>query len=213
MTKADTYFVFAILTAAFPRQEISKDTGDLYALFLADFEREPAERAVKRIITKSRFFPSIAELREEIAELALGLPSELEAWTLAERRAYWRPEFEPCEPCKGRGWLEQEGEPVCVQCHGDGRSITNTRTPLPTSVQRAFDYVGGAAGITEASEMGVIRAQFRDAYRQARAESVRSITSGEAPLPSLANGSRPQLDMGGSDGTQNRLPVVARGSA
>ena len=73
----------AILRAAYPRQDFPDATVALYVRYLADRDSAGVVRAVDRLIRRSRFLPSIAEILEEEAEERLALPSAEEAWVLA----------------------------------------------------------------------------------------------------------------------------------
>lgn len=70
------------MRAAFPRVEIPEETARLYAVSLLDVDREAATRAVSKLVVNSgRFFPTIAELREQIADAAgAGVPDADRAW-------------------------------------------------------------------------------------------------------------------------------------
>lgn len=183
MTATQAGELVALVRAAFPRERVEQETYKLYARFLLDLEYQPARAAVTRLLCRSRFFPSIAELRAEVAEVALGLPGELEAFRLAEAHALWRPEYAPCPRCDGVGLLGEAREQVCSDCHGDGRAITNRPDALPAPVRAAFEYVGGRAGFVD-GEPGVVRAHFRDAYRYARAETLEPVSA--TLLPAVA---------------------------
>lgn len=65
----------AVLVGAYPRASLQPETVAIYAKLLADVNADALERAVERIAKRSAFFPSIAELRAEIAEERLALPS------------------------------------------------------------------------------------------------------------------------------------------
>lgn len=86
MTQSEALKLVAILKAAYPRQPTDAATSEVYAGFLADLDYEAANEAIRRIITTSRFFPTIAEIREEVAENAVGLPSTTEALALVLER-------------------------------------------------------------------------------------------------------------------------------
>jgi hypothetical protein len=57
--------VVALLKAAYPRQELDRDTIRLYAKMLADLDAEVVVAAVERIIATSKWFPTVAEIRAE----------------------------------------------------------------------------------------------------------------------------------------------------
>lgn len=80
MTKSEIASVLAVLKAAYPRQEITTGTADVYARFLADLPYEAALNAVKRHIATSQFFPAIAEIRKAAAESSAQVVGGEEAW-------------------------------------------------------------------------------------------------------------------------------------
>ena len=68
-----------LLCAAYPRQELRKDTIKVYAGFLEDLDYKLAEGVVSYWIKTSKWFPSIAELRLAAADKQLALPTVDEA--------------------------------------------------------------------------------------------------------------------------------------
>ena len=55
--------LMAILTAAYPNTQISKATVDVYINFLLPLDYDAAQKAVFSLISKSQFFPTIAEIK------------------------------------------------------------------------------------------------------------------------------------------------------
>lgn len=72
----------AILRDAFPRQEFPDASVALYAQLLGDLDEAAVVDAVTRLVRRSTFLPSIAEIRQEVAEAELALPTVEEAWSL-----------------------------------------------------------------------------------------------------------------------------------
>lgn len=73
----------ALLSAAYPRHEIADATPELYLHLLADIPDEILEAATLDHISRSTFYPTIAELRAAAANLATGadrLPTAYDAW-------------------------------------------------------------------------------------------------------------------------------------
>lgn len=64
MTPVQTAKLVAVLVAAFPNQQISTGTTEVYERMLADLEVGAATAAVQRLIGVARFLPSVAEIRE-----------------------------------------------------------------------------------------------------------------------------------------------------
>lgn len=79
----------AILRDAYPRQEFPDRSVELYARDLHDIPDGELLEAVKRLIHRSAWLPSIAEIRHEVAEARLNLPTPEEAWEMI--RAVTRP--------------------------------------------------------------------------------------------------------------------------
>lgn len=81
MNKSEALKCLAILKASYPRQEIGAATIEAYSTMLADVDFLAVQEAIKRLICTSKWFPAIAEIREEIAKGATaGLPPVELAW-------------------------------------------------------------------------------------------------------------------------------------
>lgn len=77
----------AILAAAFRQERLERPTVELYAKKLSDIPPTWLEMAVNSIIDHSKFFPSIAEIRETAAKLAGVLPPSAEEALAIVRQA------------------------------------------------------------------------------------------------------------------------------
>lgn len=75
----------AALTMAYPRSEFPQGSVELYVRMLADLDEREVAQAIERLIKRSTFLPSIAEIRLEVSEARLGLPTAEEAWEIATR--------------------------------------------------------------------------------------------------------------------------------
>ena len=88
-----------VLAASYPRAEIEEATLVAYSSMLADVDGDQAQAAIKRIICTSKWFPTIAEIRAEIAEAATAqLPAVEIAWgevwkAIGKYGMYRTPEF------------------------------------------------------------------------------------------------------------------------
>ena len=80
MTRAEAMRVFALLQGAYPRQELPASTESIYAAALGDLDVVAVERAVLFLIRTSRWLPTIAEIREHVAEEQVALPEPEFAW-------------------------------------------------------------------------------------------------------------------------------------
>jgi hypothetical protein len=79
----------AMLKAAYPRQQLADETIDVYTMALADVNPDLLRTAVLRLISRSVFFPTVAELRQTAADIAIeraGYPTALQAWEIALNR-------------------------------------------------------------------------------------------------------------------------------
>lgn len=83
MKESEAFALVAVLAASFPKQQVGEPTVKAYAGALLDIPVELAGAAVKTLQHGSRFFPSIAEIREAVAELSLGAPAPMAAFELA----------------------------------------------------------------------------------------------------------------------------------
>ena len=75
--------VLVVLAAAYPRQNLPKETSQVYAELLCDIDDELLVVAAKQHAASSKWFPSVAELRSmalEIQARANGLPTAAGAW-------------------------------------------------------------------------------------------------------------------------------------
>lgn len=72
----------SILRDAYPRQDFPDRSATLYGQMLADLDDQAVVEAVRRLIRRREFLPAISEIRREVAEMALALPSPLEAWEM-----------------------------------------------------------------------------------------------------------------------------------
>ena len=86
MTSSEALKLVSVLKAAYPRQEMGEDTIEVYVSFLSDLNYREADQAVRGVITTSRFFPTIAEIREQVAEAYVELPSVAEAVAMVANR-------------------------------------------------------------------------------------------------------------------------------
>lgn len=87
MTPKQAAQLVAILKASFPSTNIGAETVKVYAAMMADLDFIDAQRAIREVIAEARFFPTIAEIRERVAENATCLPSAEQAWLEVSRAA------------------------------------------------------------------------------------------------------------------------------
>lgn len=75
--------LWTVLTAAYPNMKTPAATIEVYHRALADLDAELCEAAILDCVSKCKFFPTVAELREAAARLAVGADTRkpaLEAW-------------------------------------------------------------------------------------------------------------------------------------
>ena len=82
MTVDEALSVLGALTAAYPQANIQKDTAKIYIKFLQDIPYEAGQSAALDLIAKSKWFPTISELRQEAVNRIPGnqFLSAGEAW-------------------------------------------------------------------------------------------------------------------------------------
>lgn len=100
MKKSEVVKFLSIITAFFPDRRITDEMITGWHIMLEDMPYELAEQALKAVLSKNRFFPSIAEIREEAAAIARPMPTAAEAWEEVNKerqRVGWsfikKPEF------------------------------------------------------------------------------------------------------------------------
>jgi len=151
MTKAEAKVLVGVLVAAYPHQAIEQETLDLYVALLTDLDAAQATAAVKRLIClQARWRPTIAEIREEVVEPALALPSPAAAW--AEVKAA----------------IAKHGVPYPGQM--DSWRRPSWSCTLVAEAVKAIGYTEIATAEIE----GVARAHFLQAYSSMREETVRA---------------------------------------
>jgi hypothetical protein len=100
MKKSEAAKIVAMLSGAFPGAAMSEATTRVYEEFLEDIDSQAGAAAVRRLITTSKFLPTIAEIRAMAADITHGpTRSSEEAWgdVVAEIRRvgiYGIPRFE-----------------------------------------------------------------------------------------------------------------------
>lgn len=67
MTHADALKVLAVLTAAFPRYDLPRETAQLWLAVLTDLHVQDAEPAAKDVVNQDEWFPTIARFRQLVA--------------------------------------------------------------------------------------------------------------------------------------------------
>lgn len=80
MTTDDAVRLLEILAAAYPSATLSEATIAVYVRLLLDLPQEKALAGVTALIAQERYLPSIAQIREAVADIADALPDSETAW-------------------------------------------------------------------------------------------------------------------------------------
>lgn len=160
MRTSEAIELIANLRDAFPSHHFPPSSVKVYAEMIGDLDGGAAGQAVREIMAESRFFPTIAEIRERVARAACdGLPS-VEA-ALAELDAAVR-RFSP-DNSSTWTWDDDWSHPL---------------------IARAVRMVGGVAQLWGSRAPGVDRREFKAAYLSLVGEQVRAVQLGvAAPTP------------------------------
>lgn len=67
MTHAESLKVLAVLTAAFPRYDLPRETAQLWLAVLSNFHAKDAEAAAMDVVNQDEWFPTIARFRQLVA--------------------------------------------------------------------------------------------------------------------------------------------------
>jgi hypothetical protein len=108
----------AALRDAYPRADFPDRAVAMYGTMLADLDDQEVLDAVGRLCKRSRFLPTIADIREEVAEAVLRLPSPEEAWDIATtgRLRDAAPEVHAAAEAVGGRWgILTTGNPTTVR--------------------------------------------------------------------------------------------------
>jgi hypothetical protein len=82
-SQQDVLEVLTMLAAVYPRFTLTKESVGAYAILLEDLDPNDLRAAAKDVATKSKWFPSVHELRAAVVRLAAnaaGVPTTFEAW-------------------------------------------------------------------------------------------------------------------------------------
>ena len=85
MTKTEAMRHIATLRGAWPRGDFPAESATVYATFIMDLSSDTVGKVIGSLVCRSRFLPSIAEIRECVAEATCSLPSSTDAWGEIER--------------------------------------------------------------------------------------------------------------------------------
>jgi hypothetical protein len=149
VTTREAKALVALLKAAFPRQALEQATLEVYAKYLADLDAAIGRIAVERLIATSRFFPTIAEIREQVATMQCDdMPEPELAWQ------------EVCDELRRVGHSKAP-EFSCQEIHDAVRAV------------------GGWMYLCLAPTNASDRSRFIDAYRVARGRTMADAQRGQ----------------------------------
>lgn len=166
MTLKESLRLVAWATANFPQlqERDMRPTAELWAKMLEDVPYEIAEKALVKVLATAKYFPTVAELREAVAELRNGQQiTALEAWGLV------------IEAVKKYGYYRQE----------------EALASLPPEVS-AFVRRFGWEDICCSEEPDVVRGQFRRAWEE-QAIRKKELAVLPEPLRQLINNTTKKL--------------------
>lgn len=98
MRPNDAARIVALLQGAYPRQEFPDSTVEVYAMALVDLDYADVVEAVTRLVQTSRWLPTIAEIRERVAEARLELPDPEMAWVEVRKAIQRYGVYQPLPP-------------------------------------------------------------------------------------------------------------------
>ena len=159
MNRKDATQLVAILAAAYPAAQIQEQTAYAYQMGLSDIAYADAERAVSVLMRTSKFMPTVAEIREVLADAS----TNLEPWDAA-----WD---------ELASAVDQYGSYL----HHPSRGWPGWSDDLVASAVRHIGYENACT--MDSSNIGTIRAQFRDYYRNAANRQKKIVQTGDAALP------------------------------
>ena len=165
MTTEATASALAILTAAFGK-ELPKPTIRIYLNAMEDLSPDFLIKACDEIIKTSKFFPTVAEIRETTIRLDKNINLPL-PWDAA--------------------WSE-----VMTKVQREGRNRTSEWSSQ--TIPQALKALGGYQRVCEATAIGVVEARFKNAYeRTATGDRRKALLGGrnekENHAPVISSGS------------------------
>jgi hypothetical protein len=148
MTIEEARAVVGMLVLGFPAANVTKATAALYTEMLADLPHDATVIATRRMLSTARFFPTIAEVREAVAEVTTGpVRSGAEVWLdVVEqiRHEGWcgRPRWR--DPVVGEivrqwGWVR-----LCTEGNPDADRARFAEMYAAMARRRRIDVVAGA---------------------------------------------------------------------
>lgn len=171
MTMKTLARAMALMQDAYPRADLPDRTIQTYAAKLQDLDPAEVYDAMQQIVRTSKWPPSLADIREAVAERTLNLPTVEEAWEIAES-----------------GSLKNAPEPVrrAAEYVGGRWNILHSDNPTATRAQFREAYEGYRATAIRDFQAGSVgrRALALDMPRELMAPTMASLPESEhAPAP------------------------------
>jgi hypothetical protein len=141
LTNQQISALIALTAANFPnmQEREMRPTANLWKELLGDMPFEVAKAAIIKVLATTKFWPTVAEIREAAAQLTgPQIISPAEAWALVER---------------------------ANDNYGYYRPIEGMKT-LPPLVQTTIRALGGFRDVCASENVGVTRGQFMKMYEQ-----------------------------------------------
>ena len=149
-SKQEIFEILTILSAAYPRFSLNKETITAYTMLLEDLDTESLRAAAKECATKRTFFPSVHELRKTVVDMmrkGARVPTAFEAWNEVVNAG---PEF----------WKEAEETENGAKIVSKSYRFSH---PMVEKVARLLGWPARFPGDNQMSD----RSQFLKAYEQA----------------------------------------------
>jgi hypothetical protein len=145
MKQTDAARLVGIIRAAWPVGMFPPESVAVYAKAISDLDFDAVSAAVDELVKTRPFLPSIAMIRETVAERACGFLGTEEAW------------------------LEVE---AAIRKFDGGCSDTWTWDWSSSVVAMAVRSLGGVSVMHEAPQLGFVRRDFADVYGKLRRKAV-----------------------------------------
>ena len=145
MRQTDAGRLVGIIRAAWPQGVFPPESVGVYAKEISDLDLGAVSAAVDELVKTRTYLPSIAAIREMVAERACGLPVAEDAW------------------------LEVE---TAIRRFDGGDSGTWTWDWSSPAVGKAARSLGGVSVMHEAPQLGFVRRDFLDAYGKFRKQAI-----------------------------------------
>lgn len=150
-TPSDVLTLVQEVMACYPAQPFSPANVQAYCRHLADLPVPVLQAAVQRVIATSRFFPTIAEIRDAAAKLVDTAPDADQAWAIVTRQVQ-------LVGRTGKPDLQHERVYQAVQAIGGWHDLCASETAAADRVAFAKAYEAATRRATEAVTLAAVPA-------------------------------------------------------